>query len=343
MWQGKEQKIVHMPYEPQSWRDLLSSIIDDPQEKQHILDELAISSITLTRWVSGETEPRVQNIRHLLAILPRYREPLLRLLNAEKWFSQAAAMMPEPTSRDIAPDFYAHILFARAGMTDCARNWFLCQLILQQALQQLDYELLGMAVWLVRCMPPSGPHKKVRSLRETLGFGTLPWSQNLEQKALFLGAESLAGNVVTLCRPGIIQNLDEEHSLIPSTQTDFEKSAAIYPILFAGRIAGVLMVSSTQPNFFLSSSITNLVQQYADLLALAFEPEEFFAPSQIVLGIMPPHEEQKRYFAPFRQLVADTMRGVNSQYGPLDPIEADLRVWQRLEEDLLNLSMTHSL
>jgi hypothetical protein len=327
-----------MQHEAQSWRELLASIISDPKEKQHILDELAISSITLTRWVNGETEPRIQNIRHLLAILPRYREPFLRLLSTEEWYHHATTTTPELFHKAISADFYARVLFAYATMADYLRTWSLCQLILQHALQHLDSERQGMAVWVVGCMPPSGPHHKVRSLRELLGFGTPPWHHNLEQKALFLGAESLAGNVVTLCRPGIIQNLNEAHNLIPTTQADYEKSAAIYPILFAGRSAGVFMVSSTQPNFFLSPLLTNLIQQYADLLALAFEPEEFFAPEQIALGIMPSQEKQKRAFAPFRQLVANTMRGAASQQKPLDPIQADLRVWQQLEEDLLNLS-----
>ncbi len=332
-----------MQQEVQSWRELLGRIIHDPKEKQRIIDELAISAITLTRWVNGETEPRLQNIRHLLAILPHHRELFLHLLRNEEWFRGVTASVPGIFATHIPPDFYARVLLTRATTTEQVRTWSLCQIILQQALQQLDAEHQGMAVWVVCCMPPSGPLQKVRSLRETLGLGTPPWSSSLEQKAMFLGAESLAGNVVTLCRPGVIQDLDEGHNLIPATQVDYEKSAATYPILFAGRIAGVFMVSSTQKNFFLPTSRTNLVQYYAELLALAFEPEDFFAPEQVELGVMPPHNEQKRYFARFRQLVSDLLHEAASKQKPLNTIQADMLVWQRLEEELLNLPANDGL
>jgi hypothetical protein len=155
---------------------------------------------------------------------------------------------------------------------------------------------------------------------------------------MFLGAESLAGNVVTLCRPGILQNLDDNHNLIPATQVDFEKSVAIYPILFAGRVAGVFMIFSTQANFFLPLSRVNLIQHYAELLALAFEPEDFFSPEQIALGVMPSHEKQKYYFSSFRQLVTDTMHEAARKKNSLNPLQAELVVWQHLEEVLLNIS-----
>src|SRR5205823_2626176 len=75
----------------------------------------------------------------------------------------------------------------------------------------------------------------------------------------------------------------------------------------AGRIAGCLLVSSSQYNYFLSPSRSALIEQYAKLLALAFEHHEFYEPHQIELRVMPDQEEQKAYFANFRQRVANTM------------------------------------
>jgi hypothetical protein len=152
---------------------------------------------------------------------------------------------------------------------------------------------------------------------------------------MFLGAESLAGNVITLCRPGIIQNLDEEHNLMPAQRVEHEKSAAIFPILYAGRIAGVFLVSSARYSYFISQARTSLVQKYADLLALAFEPEDFYTPEQIALHVMPSHEEQKQHFAQFRQLIADTMINEAYRNRPANNVQADWKVWQRLEEELL--------
>lgn len=321
--------------EAATWRELLAIIIRDNKEKQRITEALGITPITLTRWISGESAPRPQNLRHLLTILPQHREQLVKLLQEEKGVGDLTQIIPEESEKDIPAEFYARIFTARASTTENLRFWSTCNLILQQAIGQLDPNRLGICLWVVRCMPPSGPHNKVRSLRESVGLGTPPWAGNLEQQAMFLGAESLAGNVVTLCRPGIIQNLDEEHNLMPAQRVENEKSAAIYPILYAGRIAGVFLISSAQYNYFISQARTSLVQKYADLLALAFEPEDFYAPEQIALHVMPSHEEQKQYFAQFRQLIADTMIDEAHSSRSSNNAQADWKVWQRLEEDLL--------
>lgn len=327
-------------HEVQSWRDLLGIIVSDAKERQRLIETLEITPITLNRWLNGESDPRPQNLRHLLSVIPQHRERLLELLKEERGLGDYVNPLPdEDPPGEIPAEFYARVFVAHSTMSDNLRFWSICNLILQQALGQLDPERLGMSIWVVKCMPPSGPYHKVRSLREVVGQGTHPWSGNLEQQAMFLGAESLAGNVVTLCRPGIIENLDEEHNLMPAARVDFEKSAAIYPILQAGRIAGVLLISSTEYNHFLSQSRTALAQAYADLIALSFEPEDFYAPEDIALCVMPNHKEQKQHFARFRQLIADTMIAAASQNRPVSNVEADHMVWRQLEEELLQISI----
>lgn len=324
-------------HEARTWRELLGSILNDSSEKQRLLDELGITPITLIRWISGESEPRPQNLRRLITLLPQYQEELRTLICEEKGISDLPYMTHEEVAREIPSEFYSRVMVARASTSENLRFWSTCHLILQQVLGQLDPERQGMSVWVVRCMPPSGRYRKVRSLRESVGLGTPPWSGNLEQTAMFLGAESLAGNVVTLCRPYILQNIDEKNAFLPASRVEYEKSAAVAPILYAGRIGGALLVSSTQPHYFDVQVKTELIQCYADLIALAFEPEDFYAPEQIALCVMPLHDEQKTYFTNFRQLVAETMLYATANKQPLNNIEADILVWQRLEEKLLRL------
>ena len=320
-----------------SWRDLLNAIVNSPKEKQRVAEELGIQTITLNRWINGESVPRSHNLRQLLNALPMYREQLFDLLKKEVGFEDFASSPQEDTSGDIPSDFYAKIFATRSSSTPNLRFWSLNSLILQQALQQIDPDRLGISIWIVLCMAPSGPNHKVRSLRETLGLGNPPWKGNLEQKAMFLGAESLAGNVVTLCRASIIENLDDEHNQIPISRVDYEMSSAAYPILYAGRIAGAFLVSSAQYNFFFTLSRSHLIQRYADLVALSLDPEEFYAPEDIALCMMPNHTEQKPYFANFRQRVANIMIEASSNNRYINNIEADRLVWQQLEEELLNL------
>ena len=58
---------------------------------------------------------------------------------------------------------------------------------------------------------------------------------------------------------------------------------------------------------------------------------------------MPSHEEQKRYFTKFRQLIANTMIDAASRNRPVNNIEADYIVWQRLEDELLQLPISQKM
>lgn len=320
-------------HEAQTWREFLADSMRDGKEKQRLIDELGVTAITLTRWINGDSDPRPQNLRRLIRVLPQYREQLRILLKEEGDVSEEASLETYQKHKEISSEFYTHVLQARATTTDNLRFWSTCQLILQQALGHLDPERLGMSIWVVCCMPPSGPYNKVRSLRESVGLGTPPWTSNLEQTAVFLGAESVACSVVTLCRPTIVRDTEQERLFRPAEYREYERSVAIYPILLAGRAAGVLLVSSTQKNFFLSQASMDLLQRYADLIALAFDSQEFYAPEQIALSVMPSPEEQKVSFAQFRHLVSQRMRDTTQKKHSVSNIQADLLVWQKLEDD----------
>ncbi|TMC23603.1 MAG: hypothetical protein E6J34_02270 [Chloroflexi bacterium] len=320
--------------EAQNWRELLAIIINDPREKSRITEALGVTPITIARWVSGESEPRLQNLRQLLAILPQYRSQFLELLKKERDIKEFISSLLQDSEKDIPSEFYVQIFAARASTSESLRFWSTCNLILQQAIGQLDPNRQGLSVWIASCMPLSGPYKKVRSLREMVGAGTTPWPGDLGRLGMFLGAESLAGNVVTLCRPTVLQDLETEQPNTAYVPDEHEISSVAYPILFAGNIAGVLLVSSTQKNYF-TVARTSLIQRYADLIALLFEPEAFYAPSQIALHVMPKREEQKRHFAQFRYLIANTLMDAASRNEPKNPVEANLLVWQKLESELL--------
>jgi hypothetical protein len=328
-----------MHSEGMTWRELLGTIISTPKEKQRIADELGIQPITLHRWAYENNDPRPHNLRRLIdALPPQYRDQFRDLLHAEQSLEELPLPAHFDTAGEIPTDFYASVLTMRASSTPNLRFASICQRVLQHALEQLDPEHLGMAIWIVICMPPSGPYNKVRSLREKVGLGTPPWSGNLEQRALFLGAESLSGNVVTSFHPQVINDLDEEHGLMPTSRVEDEKSCAIYPLLFSGRVAGVLLVSSTQYYHFRPQWRAKLVEQYANLMALAFEPKDFYSTDDIALSIMPPQGEQKRFFGNFRLRVADMMIGAARTGHPLNPLEAEDRVWRQLESELLEMA-----
>ena len=324
----------------QTWRDLLGRCIQDPSERQRIAEMLGISPVTLTRWVSRDSNPRQPNLRKLLVALPDYRERLIALIEEEfPGFSnevQGDAVQGEVKA--IPSEFYSRVLHTLTSTPKNLLFQLLCDMLLEQAIKHLDPDRLGMAIIVARCMPPSQGNK-VRSLRESAGRGSSPWRNDLEQQAILLGAESLVGHAVMSCHLEVNQNLRDEHSWAPGYRGPWEESAAAAAIMRCGGIAGCLLVSSTQPQHFAPARCT-LVSQYAELLALVFAAEDFYDPQDIELGLLPPAEVQRPHFSGFQQRILQLMSGgAAGEQRPITYQQAEQLAWQQIEEELLRASL----
>src|SRR5579859_824989 len=99
-----------------NWRELLALILRNPREKQQLLEELKVRSITLTRWINGQTEPRQQNLQQLMKVLTRYCDHLPDLLKDEKKTGNLSLLLAneEPLSSTISSELYGQVLAARA-------------------------------------------------------------------------------------------------------------------------------------------------------------------------------------------------------------------------------------
>lgn len=323
-----------MAEEQFTWREILGQIITDAQEKQRIANLLGVNPATLTRWVNNISNPRLINLHHLLEALPQHRTKLLPSIEKEfEHFSQLEEQKISDETQEIPSAFYARVINAYSTLVKAQRFWSISNLILQQALGQLDPNHLGLAITVVQCMPPT-KEQKIRSLRERIGRGTPPWQSNLEQQAIFLGAESLAGFVVTTGYRRVIQTHEEAGGIFPAHWVDWEESAAAYPIMRGGAIAGCLLVSSTQPNYFLPLRC-NLIENYAELMTLAFEVEDFFDIQHISLSAMPDYREQGKHFQGFHQRVSNLMIQANRSGTSINLIQAQQLVWQQIEQELL--------
>jgi transcriptional regulator with XRE-family HTH domain len=317
--------------EHESWRSLLANIIQNPQTKQQLAVELKISHITLTRWANNQSQPRPQNLQQLVQALPYpVREQMMALLQEEFPDILTEVEAPQPTGgalQEIPSDFYTKAIATYASTPFHQRFWSVCNHVLPQALEQLDADKLGMAISIAQCVPPAPGHK-VRTLRESIGRGHPPWPSHLEHDMLFLGAESLAGYAITQGHPIIYQDADtQEYS--PAHWVTWEKGAAAYPILHQDSAVGSVIVSTTQKNYFLPYR-QKLIQDYTNLLLLAFSPTDYQHLQDIDLRPLPNYVEQRKYFANFRQRVSDYMR---EKKMPVD--QAELQVWQEIEEELI--------
>src|SRR5205807_3026246 len=173
-------------------------------------------------------------------------------------------------------------LFTTTAETD-VRSWQITQTIFEYALLHLDSQCQGLAVTYAKVMPalPDGIH----SLCEAMMRGNYPWPFALENH-MYLGSTTLAGTTAMLQRMQTWDNLEESERLQVEVD-EFERSACAYPVVRGRRISGVLIISSTQPDFFADPQAREAVVEYAQLLSLAFPEEDFYPFSTLHLRPMP--------------------------------------------------------
>lgn len=323
--------------EIKTWRELLGEIISNSLEKQRIAQALKINPVTLSRWSSGHTKPRYDNIRLLLEALPQQRKQLAELLAddfPQLFNEQTSQDMP---LREIPSTFYGRVLNAYTGSPTILRSSTICILILQQILTHIDPGQQGMAAIIIQCMPPD-EKGRIHSLRKTYGRGTAPWISH-DYQTQFFGVESMVGQALIAGHPITIQCNCEKTRIFTEQYTVQEESCVVYPIMQADRTAGCLLIISSQAHYFNQVRV-DLMKCYADLLSLAFEPEEFYDLGQIELGIMPDIQTQQGYLADFQQRVIQKMLQAAQSKQSFTRLQAELLVWQELEQELLRLTHT---
>jgi transposase-like protein len=315
----------------QSWREVLGSNIEILEERQRIAREIGVNPVTLVRWVKQDSTPRPHHLQRLVSVLPQQREVLISLIEQEfpGFKRQVQNGMQERTLQEIPLEFFTRMMHTQAMIPRALRFTSLCDLILGQILHHFDPSRFGLAVIVATCMPPS-QGQRVRSLRERIGRGTPPWENYLEQQAVLLGIESLAGYAVNAAHIVFNPDLRMPLTTSPGYRGQGELSAVAAPIMRGGNIAGSLLMSSTQLHFF-SSEQLQIIQSYAELLGLAFEDSDFYRAEQIDLWPLPKAPEQQTHLKNFRRLVLDLLMQATREQRSLSISEAELLVWKQFE------------
>ena len=312
---------------PQTWRDLLQTIIKKSSEKERLARAIGVSAPTFMRWIKGDETPSSHQLYLLLDEVPQHRA-LLRALILEEI---------DDFSDGISPAFPAHILDLYNTASDEARFWTICSAIFAEALQQLDRDQQGLCMSVVQCMASDDT---VYCLRECVALGTSPWNERIEQRTRFLGAESLPGHAIASGSMQFIADSRQEAGLVANLP-EHALSAVAIPILYTNRVAGCLLIASTQRNYFRSLTSINLIKEYASLLTLAFASEEFYAMERIALQPMPLFQEQQPYLSTLRQRIQATWKTAFSAQHAMSYPEVQQYVWSQIAEELLHLPPSH--
>lgn len=315
-----------------SWQSILQQIIKTPPERQRLATALGVTTMTLNRWANENSQPQRPHLIRLVQVVPPlHRNELMAAL--EENYPDLRSWLKDDSADQISTEFFAQVLSVRTTTIDSLRFWHITDLVLRQALEQLDPNKLGMSITLAQCMPPS-EDGKIRTLRERAGKGTLPWTSDLEHLALFLGMESLAGFVIESGRPASVEDLSKDR-LLPAYQSDHEVSAGAHPIWFGGRIAGCLLASSTQKSYFTQQRML-LLEAFSNLISLAFDPTDCYPLSMISLKLVPKPEIQRPILSTFRQRTFRKSFEAAQRQERISNVEAEQLVWKELEEILLH-------
>ncbi|GAC1650084.1 MAG: hypothetical protein NVS4B12_19610 [Ktedonobacteraceae bacterium] len=301
------------------------------QERQRIAHMIGVNNVTLMRWATNRSNPRIEGLRRFLQAVPSHRQQLLELI-PEEFPEFSLEKTTTEVTQEIPSAFYERVLQAYTSNPPLLRASSIRITIIQQILGHLDPVSAGLAVSISVCVPPTR-NGNVYSLREAMGRGTSPWHSHLGNRMVFLGIESPQGYAVAEGRPVVMRSHEEKAIQFPSHVVEWEESAMAYPLLLADRVAGCLYISSPQQEYF-SQTLQDLLKSYASLLTLGFEQHDFYKIGQIVLGIMPPFEMQQTYLRHFQQRVSHYMRDMQSS-NPVPRIEAELKILQDIEQELL--------
>lgn len=183
----------------------------------------------------------------------------------------------------IQKDLYRRVFELLASAADEDRQWQIVQTIFEYMLFHFDEYKQGIAIRYAKVGPEH--EDGIHSLYEVVLYGTAPWPMTA-QHPLYWGRTHLGGWAAELRRMQI-WDVQDELQRQPIDVDLFEQSSCACPIMRGGYLAGVLMISSTQPGFFQSPLSWQAVKDYALLLNLAFNQSEFYPSSQIKLHLMP--------------------------------------------------------
>ncbi|GER88264.1 hypothetical protein KDW_24260 [Dictyobacter vulcani] len=258
----------------------------DRAELSRVARELAVAENTVYRWMNGTSDPRTIHLKKLPGAIPEHRNELIAVIN--QTFGDILSTSVSGV-REVRKEVYQNVLeLAASSQDNDARFWQVTECIFTDALRQLSSEQWGLAITYTKLMPPH--EDGIHSLREVKMRGYAPWPASVESKA-FLGVTSLVGSAAVSQRIQIWNDNDDGRAMVEIDE--YERSACAVPVLRGGLLAGVLVVSSTQLEFFKDPATCQIVAEYALLMGVALCDREFHPSELLHLRPMPPLRWQR--------------------------------------------------
>lgn len=260
-----------------TWRDVLRRLPQDLRVR--LLIDMSVNVRTFQRWIDGKTLPHPPAFQRLLKCLPLiFQACMFHVLCGDPHFAHFAPLVEH--AQYIPPDFIERVMSAATITPPDLRFSTAMQLALMQLRMLLDPARQGMCAALFCCVPDADGC--VRRLQLRGGLGSHPWQDVLWNDCRFVGCESMVGR--SIMTRTVLSFSDACRETVLSPHHDERVMSAItVPIQRGECVAGVLLVCSTQVDFFRAAH-RSYIEQYAALLGMIFPEHEWYRPEQIVLA-----------------------------------------------------------
>lgn len=247
----------------------LRTLLKNHEAVTYLATSVEVAENTVYRWLKGESDPRPGHLQRMLQVFPEQQQALLAAI--QQTFPGVLEIPPSEIV-EVQKDLYRRIVaLVSTEVGNEVRRWNVMQAVFEYALKQLDGKRQGIAIMLAQLMPARADG--IHSLYEVTTWGTPPWPPT-STGHVYLGSTSLAG-MAAISQHMQTWNVQEADKRAQVDVDFYEQSACAYPVLRGNRLVGVLIVSSTQPDFFIEPVITQSIVEYAQLLGLAFRDDEF--------------------------------------------------------------------
>lgn len=256
------------------WRTWLASLPSD--EKRKLMEDLKISQSSLSRWISRERTPRPHRLYDLINFYPALRASI------EQEFPDAFTYDKENIALHLPVQQYEEILQTFAIVAESVSHREIAQKVFVHMSESLDPISSGLFLLPSFCVPVAGI---ISHLRTADGYGTGIWKRTQEHEYFDLGKDSLAGVSVTRCRTILYPQMAFIDHRPFSPHAEKVESAAAFPLLRRGNIAGALVVASVHGDFFNERRCDQCIK-YTNLYALSLLDEQFYSPQRIALRVM---------------------------------------------------------
>src|SRR5438552_6069167 len=233
-----------------TWRDLLAKIISDPVERHRLADKLNVNPLTLTRWSSGTSMPRLESLHRMMLLLPEYEQQLRALIIQElPEFVRIDTLFAQKLADHISSALYHEIISLWATTSSLHRCRIITERLLAALLEQLDAQQARVVAMIALFTPPL-PGKPVRSLHIFMGqMLPLTWRQEWHDRHPYLfGVESLTGYAIQTNCLQTLYNWDLHNVL--HARSGGMQSAVACPMRAFSRLSGCLYVGSKQVDYF---------------------------------------------------------------------------------------------